>query len=102
MNRSQFLLMKLAEECAEVAQRAIKQIQFGKFEIQKDQPLTNAERLKQELLDLRSITRLLQRAGELPEITTDEETNALIAKRNKLQKYLNLSTSLGQLPEIIL
>lgn len=102
MDRSQFLLLKLAEECSEVAQRALKQIQFGKLEIQKDQPLSNAERLKQELLDLRSMTRLLQRAGEIPEITVEEETNALIAKRNKLQKYLELSRSLGQLPEIIL
>lgn len=102
MDKSQYLLAKLAEESVEVAQRALKQIQFGKLEIQNGQPLTNAERLKQELLDLMSIAKLLQHCGELPEITELEKTNALIAKRNKLQKYLNLSISLGQLPEIAL
>lgn len=100
MNREQFLLVKLAEECAEVAQRAIKQIQFGKLEVQTGQQLTNAERLKQELIDLRNIVRLLQFYKEVPEITEVEEINALIAKRNKLQKYLKLSAELGELPEI--
>jgi hypothetical protein len=100
VNREQFLLVKLAEECAEVAQRAIKQIQFGKLEVQTGQQLTNAERLKQELIDLRNIVRLLQFYKEVPEITEVEEINALIAKRNKLQKYLKLSAELGELPEI--
>jgi hypothetical protein len=36
MTREQFLLLKLSEECAEAAQRASKQIQFGKTETQKD------------------------------------------------------------------
>ena len=40
MTKTQFLLLKLAEECAEVAQRAIKQIQFGKDERQKDRKIT--------------------------------------------------------------
>ena len=42
MNLEQFYLLKLAEERSEVAQRAQKQMQFGKNEIQKDQALTNS------------------------------------------------------------
>ena len=42
MNLEQFYLLKLAEERSEVAQRALKQMQFGKNEIQKDQALTNS------------------------------------------------------------
>jgi NTP pyrophosphatase (non-canonical NTP hydrolase) len=52
MTKQQFLLLKLSEECMEVAQRASKQIQFGKDEVQKDQLKTNQARLKDELLDL--------------------------------------------------
>ena len=36
MNLEQFYLLKLAEECSEVAQRALKQMQFGKNENSRD------------------------------------------------------------------
>lgn len=100
MNCSQFLLLKLAEECSEVAQRAIKQIQFGKLEIQHDQFFTNCERLKQELLDLYAIAAMLEEIQELPEITFGEEAEAFERKRKKLQKYLDYSAQLGQIQEI--
>jgi len=108
MNKSQFLLLKLAEECAEVAQRASKQIQFGKDERQKDhaphgaiaESKSNAERLRDEIIDLMVLITMLEETKEIPEIT--DFSHAYIAKKIKLQKYLDLSASLGQLPEIIL
>lgn len=102
MNVGQFLLLKLMEECAEISQRASKQIQFGKTESQNGQGLTNAERLKQELLDLASITRLLHENKELPEVEEEELEVAYEKKRVKMQKYLDLSHELGQLPKITL
>lgn len=102
MKPGQFLLLKLMEECTEVGQRCSKQIQFGKLEVQVNQPLTNAERLKQELLDLYSLVHLLQERGELPEISDAEVQIALINKKAKLQKYLNMSYDLKELPEITL
>ena|SRR5579863_73715 len=98
MNKEQFLLLKLSEECAEVAQRCSKQIQFGKYEVQSGQNLTNAERLKNEIVDFMSIVTLLQDAGEIPEL--GPAGPAFIEKKQKLQKYLKLSASLGTLPEI--
>src|ERR1700680_2548271 len=100
MTKEQFLLMKLAEECAEVAQRCTKQIQFGKFEMQKDQTLTNSERLKGEILDFIAMVGLLQQASEITPWTNKEYKVAFKAKKEKLQKYLDLSAKLGQLPEI--
>jgi hypothetical protein len=102
MTKKQFLLLKLSEECAEVAQRCSKQIQFGRDEKQKDQDKTNGERLKGELLDLISIWALLEQMGEVPHFSEDEIDLAIENKKIKLQKYLKLSNDLGQLPEITL
>jgi NTP pyrophosphatase (non-canonical NTP hydrolase) len=98
MTKEQFLLLKLAEECAEVAQRCSKQIQFGKHEVQNGQALTNGERLKNEIKDLMVLVTMLEEIKEIPEI--DNFSQAHINKRIKLQKYLDLSTQLGMLPEI--
>lgn len=102
MKKEQFLLLKLAEECAEVAQRAIKQVQFGRHEIQTGQPFTNGERLKQELLDLNVIVTILQETKQVPEFGCLEFDTAYRAKKVKLQKYLDHSAALGMLPEITL
>jgi NTP pyrophosphatase (non-canonical NTP hydrolase) len=104
MNKEQFLLLKLAEECMEVAQRCSKQIQFGSYEIQNTathkSELNNGERTKAELLDLFSIVHLLMMHGALPSISDDEKRNARFVKKQKLQKYLDYSASIGVLPEI--
>jgi NTP pyrophosphatase (non-canonical NTP hydrolase) len=107
VNKQQFLLLKLAEECAEVAQRASKQIQFGKDEKQKDhapvaggatESKSNSERLRDEIMDLMVLVTMLEETKEISEITNFHIAYA--AKKIKLQKYLDLSASLGQLPEI--
>ena len=100
MTKKQFLLFKLMEECAEVTHRASKQLQFGKDEIQKDQKESNAHRLKAETLDLRVMIYLLEEESEIPTCTMEEFHAAVNRKKVKLQTYLNLSTSLGQLSEI--
>ena len=98
MNKEQFLLLKLSEECAEVSQRALKQIQFGKTEVQVGQALTNGERLKDKIKDLMVIVTMLEERQFIPEV--DRFSDAYIAKKLKLQKYLDYSAELGVLPEI--
>jgi NTP pyrophosphatase (non-canonical NTP hydrolase) len=100
MNKNQFLLLKLAEECAEVAHVAMKQIQFGKNNIRKDKTDTNTERLKDEVMDLFAMVTLLIKAEEIPFIWDDEMAEARARKVEKMQKYLDQSFKLGQLPEI--
>src|SRR5258708_38110752 len=108
MNKQQFLLLKLAEECAEVAQRASKQIQFGKDERQKDhaphgaaaESKSNGERLKDEILDVYAIVSFLAGEGEISLIGVSELSEARANKKSKLQKYLDRSASLRQVPEI--
>lgn len=100
MKKNQFLLLKLIEECAEVAHRASKQIQFGKHEVQKNQSDENGERLRDELLDLFAVAHMLEIEQEIPDILHEDFVEAEINKKEKLQKYLNVSATLGQLPEI--
>lgn len=105
MTYRQFLLVKLAEECNEVAQRALKQAQFGRDERQENSPSehaapelgTNSDRLLREFIDLTTVTAILQEVGELP-IPSEELVHALAeAKRAKIQKYLLYSNELGMI-----
>jgi hypothetical protein len=52
MNRREYLLTVLSEECAEVAQRCTKYMRFGKDEMEPGQNYTNEGRLIQEINDL--------------------------------------------------
>lgn len=58
MDRIQYLLSKIAEEAAEVAQMAAKTQQFGLQERYQNGP-TNAERLRAELSDLQTVVGML-------------------------------------------
>ena len=74
IDRRQHRLLKLMEECAEVAQRASKQMLFGKHEIQAGQTLANSERLRAEVLDVLLCIRFCEREGHWQPITDDEIT----------------------------
>lgn len=95
MDRRQYLLLKLAEECVEVAHRCSKQMQFGKDEIQPGQSETNAERLRSEFNDLVAVAEMLIQEGELPGISPTMLQAAIWAKRQKINKYLKISQERG-------
>lgn len=96
LTRNQYLLVKLAEECNEVAQRALKQVQFGADEVQEGQSLTNEERLRLELTDLMAVRQLLVESGELRKNDPVTAVERFLSKNAKVEKYLKYSQSLGQ------
>lgn len=63
MNRTAYLLSKIAEEAAEVAQMALKSQQFGLDDCYQDGP-SNAERLGEELTDLLTVVGMLTVEGQ--------------------------------------
>ncbi len=79
------LLTILAEECCEVGQRVSKALRFGVNEIQPGQPLTNAQRISEELGDLFSVVDHLVELGVLDWADVDV---AHVAKDIKLEKFL--------------
>jgi hypothetical protein len=102
MTIKQFYLLKLAEECAEVAQRASKQMQFGPDEVQahrsdsggKDGLLPNKTRLLNEFTDLCGVADALRELGELDLDSVDYD-EVIANKKARLKKYLEYSQSLG-------
>lgn len=88
MNREQFLLTLLSEECAEVAQRCSKSIRFGLDEIQEGQAKNNQERLVEELRDLMTILHLLRKEGYLNSLAVlNKIDSSRIVKIDLFYKY---------------
>lgn len=96
MTRTEHLLFILAEECAEVAQRAAKAARFGLDEIQPGQTLTNAARIKVEMVDLIAVWGLLCRQGStLPIAPMDQQS--VEQKQAKVEDFLAYSDECGTL-----
>lgn len=96
LDQKQFLLLKLVEECTEVGQRACKQMQFGRDEVQKDQELTNSQRLRNEINDLLAVVFMLESIQEIPTNSWQEQQTAYDDKFNKIVKYKRYSQALGK------
>lgn len=92
MTYKEFLWTIVAEECAEVAVRASKLKRFGKTQVQPGQDLDNRRRVVEEMTDLMGVLQLLG-------FSMDEflDANALAAKKEKVQKYIALSSRLNRL-----
>lgn len=97
MNRVEYLLTKLAEECAEVAQRATKALCFGLDEIQPGQPLNNRQRIEHELTDLTVILDMLIDAGALKDDPIPKEEFAM--RRAKVERFMEYSRKCGTLQD---
>lgn len=93
MNKSEYLLQKLSEECAEVAQRASKCNTFGVHEIQPGQELDNAQRLSDEYADLCAVFGMLIDEG----IILPDENFAIkfSNKKEKVAKFMEYSREKG-------
>lgn len=86
MTETQHNLTKLAEECVEVAQRCTKAIRFGMDEVQPEQSLTNADRIRQEMAGLQAAYEKLVHRGLLT-YPSDEEINTASLKQDKYFEY---------------
>jgi NTP pyrophosphatase (non-canonical NTP hydrolase) len=93
----QFYLLKLIEECSEVAQQAAKQIQFGHnvTSPSTDKSYDNKALLRGEVNDLLAVLDILIDLQELPEISPVELLEAKNKKRARIREYLKHSQNLG-------
>jgi len=93
MTYEQFLLCKLAEECTEIAQDALKTQQFGFDSFHPETKMTNTEYLANELNDLFAILEMLSDSGYF---SFEPDKNAIEAKKQKVLHYLEVSKELGK------
>lgn len=96
MTRQQHALLKLAEEASEVAQRALKAMQFGMDETEPGKVLTNGQRLVLEIRDFQSAHFRLVNMDVLPDNDHESLRDHILAKDAKVDKYYALSARLGQ------
>lgn len=92
MDRREYLLACLAEECDEVGQRVMKALRFGIWEVQKGQPLNNGQRIADEYADLIAVYSICIREGILPSPNIDTD-----AKLAKIEKFMAISREQGTL-----
>ncbi|MEH3046477.1 hypothetical protein [Sphingomonas adhaesiva] len=95
MNRTEHLLVCLAEECDEVGQRVSKALRFGLSEVQPGQPLTNADRILEELRDLFAVASILASEGVIGWCLPEHmEVHAKLAK---IERFMAISREQGVL-----
>lgn len=100
MNLDDYLLSHLAQECCEVAIRCTKAQMFGLDEIQPEQPLTNRQRIAEELADLKALVVLMEDIHLLPEFS-ERDLNARVSdKHRKAKHYRGYSRELGRLEKL--
>lgn len=95
LNREQYILTLIQEECAELSQRASKALRFGLYEVQPGQELDNWERLRGEFVDLWTCVCLLDRLL----VNFDYDHDEVAAKISKIKKYMELSINRGILED---
>jgi hypothetical protein len=95
MKRSDHMLWNIAEECAEVAQRASKAARFGLSEVQSGQEFNNSERIMHEWADLCGAIEKMMEEGllEMPK----DFSNRILSKKKRFEEYLNISMKQGTL-----
>lgn len=94
MNRKQLLLIKLAEECSEVAQIIIKTALFGMDDIGPGLVITNRERIHAELNDVMAVVDLLNDEADLEYVKNEK---AIENKKDKINFYAEYSKKRGML-----
>jgi len=106
MTRRQHLLLKLAEECAEVTKEVTKILTFGLVEEDDEQHKSirgryippNGPRLEQEIIDVIAIIDMLQEEMDFPRLSDEEKcTFGIEAKKKKTEAYMEYAHKLGQL-----
>ena len=85
MNKKEYLLTVLSEECAEVIELCSKIIRFGENNIAPDETSTNKERIQAELNDIFGVISLLQDENVLDENAL--QGKFVVEKKNKVEKY---------------
>lgn len=98
MNNLQYLLIKLAEESAEIAKIALKTSQFGIHSQINGDAVNNFQMTHNELNDLLAIVEMLNTECNFGYIPNEE---AIAKKKAKVAYYRNISGQLGHVHNVV-
>lgn len=92
LTNTQYLLAKLAEEAAELAQIALKAQQFGLSSTHPTTGYTNLQLIEFEFNDILGVLRLMEEEG-VGEVSP--KSHLILAKMDKIARYRNQLVSVG-------
>jgi hypothetical protein len=99
VTREQYLLIKLAEECAEVSHVALKATQLGldreKTSAGKNVGKTNKQLLVEEIKDLITTIAIIQNENVLPTVYAEELREWQEYRKERMDKWYEISKELG-------
>ena len=97
MNKSEYLLTCIIEECSEIQKAISKTLRFGAEDGYPGKRTTNTEDIINEINDLFGAIHLAQDLKILPEELVD--TTKIIKKKEKITKYMEYSKKCGTLTD---
>ena len=95
MNKTEYLLTCLGEECNEIALAVAKSLRFGLDSTNPSTNKTNADEIRYELTDLIGVLELLDKYKILS--MTNYTAKAIKTKKDKLEHYMKVSKMKGTL-----
>ena len=100
MNKQEYLLTRLIEECAEVIKAATKIQNYGLRDVNPENPVKpNKSLLEDELVDLMTVMNMLQIEAVIALPGDHDMENAMERKEAKVKKWMVYSKEKGCLKE---
>lgn len=93
MNKVEYLLTCVSEECGEVSQAACKANRFGLHDSAPDSTLNNQELIVKEMNDLLAVIEMLKEEGV--ELIGIGDRGDIKKKRDKVTRYMRYSRNIG-------
>ena len=97
MNRFEYLMTKLSEECAEISQQCSKVLCFGLGDVYGPEGMSNLERLMGEIRDLQGVLEMLEDENVLPRVVWVRDAAAIEAKKAKVEQFMVYARQRGTL-----
>lgn len=99
MNRREYLLACLAEECAEVQHLVGKSLRFGIENKPEGRAEPNSELIVRELIDILAVWEMLEDDSALERVDFCKLEKMQDAKKARVEKYMNYSRNRGTLQD---
>ena len=97
MNKKEYLLTCLSEECAEIQQAVSKALRFGLDNYDPKDSFINEAAIRWELNDLQAVKEMLVEEGILKAETNKESEYVRQCKKDKVKLFMNTSVDCGTL-----